>query len=69
MVYAMPETNPSQAFRMSPIDPAGRFTFPQLPPGKYRVGVVDPGAPVPEDGGQEITVKEGETVTVDVKQN
>ena len=50
-------------------DPTGRFTLPQLPPGKYRVGVADPLSPAPDEGGQEITIHEGETVTVDLKQN
>jgi hypothetical protein len=56
-------------FRTAEADQAGRFTLPRLPPGKYRVGVTDPGLPPPDEGGQEVTVHEGETVTVDVKQN
>jgi hypothetical protein len=49
------------------IDQGGRFTLPQIPPGKYRVGVTDPGVQIPDDGGQEVTVHEGETLTVDLK--
>ncbi|MBZ5603702.1 MAG: carboxypeptidase-like regulatory domain-containing protein, partial [Acidobacteriia bacterium] len=47
-------------------DPSGRFKLGNLPPGKYRlVATFDPG-PLPE-GGQEITVHEGESATLDVK--
>jgi hypothetical protein len=60
--------DPSQGQHMTQVDQTGRFTLPQLPPGKYRVGVTDPGVPVPEEGGQSVTIKEGETATVDVKQ-
>jgi hypothetical protein len=68
MVYAATE-DPTQGQRVVQADQTGRFTLPQVPPGKYRVGVTDPGSPIPAEGGEEITVKEGETVTVDVKQN
>jgi hypothetical protein len=49
-------------------DMAGRFTLSGLPPGKYRLGLFDPGVPFPDEGGQEVTVHEGETVTLAVKQ-
>ncbi len=67
MVYAVTD---DLVFRTAQADQAGRFTLPQVPPGKYRVGLTGgPGMPLPEEGGQEVTVHEGETVTVDVKQN
>ncbi len=53
---------------MVQVDQTGRFTLPEVPPGKYRVGVADPGLPVLDEGSQEVTVREGETATVDVKQ-
>jgi hypothetical protein len=48
------------------IDPNGRFSLAFIAPGKYRVVVYEPG-PVPQDGGQEIVIHEGETITVDLK--
>ena len=54
-------------FRGASPDPSGRFTMSGVPPGKYRVFAADQGGPPPDEGGQEITVHEGETVTVDVK--
>jgi hypothetical protein len=68
MVYAASD-DPTQGQRTTQVDQTGRFTLPQVPPGKYRVGVTDPGVPIPEEGGQEVTVKEGETATVEVKQS
>jgi hypothetical protein len=56
-----------QGFRGAQTDQIGRFTMGGLAPGKYRVVAGDPGGTIPTEGGQEITVKEGETVTVDVK--
>jgi hypothetical protein len=66
MVYAA--TDVQGGGRLVLVDQTGHFTLPQIPPGKYRVGAVDPGLPIPEEGGQEVTVKEGETVTVEIKQ-
>jgi hypothetical protein len=66
MVYAVAD-DPSQGMRTVQADPTGHYTMPQVPPGRYRVGVMDLGAPVPDEGGHEITLHEGETVTVDVK--
>jgi hypothetical protein len=66
MVYAVAD-DPSLGVRTAQADQTGRYTLPQFPPGKYRVGVMDPGAPIPDEGGHEITLHEGETLTVDVK--
>ena len=39
--------DPSQGQRATQVDQTGRFTLPQVPPGKYRLGVADPGCPSP----------------------
>jgi hypothetical protein len=49
------------------IDTNGQFTLPSLAPGKYRIRAGEVGAGMPEEGGQEVTVHEGETATIDVK--
>jgi hypothetical protein len=49
------------------VDSNGQFTMSRLPPGIYRVAVADPGASPPDEGGQQVTVGEGESVTIDVK--
>ena len=49
------------------VDPNGRFVMPGLAPGKYRVIAAENAGPMPEEGGQEVTVAEGETATVDIK--
>ena len=49
------------------VDSNGQFTMSRLPPGTYRVAVADPGASPPDEGGQQVTVGEGESVTIDVK--
>jgi hypothetical protein len=53
------------------INPNGQYTLGGLAPGKYRLVVSDPMSPViggpADEGAKEVTVKEGETVTVDVK--
>jgi len=48
-------------------DGSGHFSLSNLAPGKYRVVAGTPGEPMPEEGGQEISVGEGETVTVEIK--
>jgi hypothetical protein len=49
------------------VDQSGQYTFSGLAPGKYRLVVMDAGGPMPDEGGQEITVREGETVMADLK--
>lgn len=51
-----------------PVNSNGQFTVPNLAPGKYRVVIGDVGSQMPDEGGQEITVAEGETQTVDFGQ-
>lgn len=48
------------------VDANGQFTMPNLAPGRYRV-VVQDGPFLSGDGGQEVTVQEGETAAVDLK--
>jgi hypothetical protein len=48
-------------------DSSGQFTITGLAPGKYRVVGVDNGAPLPDEGGQEVTLREGETAVIEVK--
>lgn len=57
---------PSQK-RSERTDSNGQFTIPGLAPGKYRVVGLDSRAPFPEEGGQEVTLREGETAVIDVK--
>jgi hypothetical protein len=48
-------------------DSSGQFAITGLAPGKYRVVGVDNGAPLPDEGGQEVTLREGETAAIDVR--
>jgi hypothetical protein len=48
-------------------DQNGQYNFGGLAPGKYRLMVVDQGGLMPDEGGQEVTVREGETVIADLK--
>ncbi|HTB10678.1 MAG TPA: carboxypeptidase-like regulatory domain-containing protein [Bryobacteraceae bacterium] len=50
------------------VDQNGQYSLGGLAPGKYRLVVTEPGGgPMPDEGGQEITVREGETVMADLK--
>jgi hypothetical protein len=49
------------------VDQNGQYKLAGLPPGKYRLVVMDSGGPMPEEGGQEVTVREGESVMADLK--
>jgi hypothetical protein len=51
----------------SGVDQTGQYALAGLAPGKYRLTIADPGNPIPDEGGQEVTVHEGETVMVDLK--
>ncbi len=49
-------------------DGTGQFTIPGLRPGKYRVSAsADDGFDDSDEDGQEVTLREGETVTVELK--
>lgn len=66
-VYAaVIEDEPAQGWRMAQVDSNGQFKMDGLTPGKYRVAAAESGGQMP-DGGQEVTVAEGETETVEVK--
>lgn len=49
------------------VDQNGQYRFEGLAPGKYRLTIQESGLPVSDEGGQEITVREGETVMADLK--
>jgi hypothetical protein len=53
--------------RVSSTDASGQFNLTGLAPGKYRIMAMDQGGPMPDEGGQEITVREGETAVADLK--
>jgi hypothetical protein len=48
-------------------DQSGQYKMEGLAPGKYRVVLADSGGPIPDEGGQEVTVHEGETLMIDLK--
>ena len=69
MVFSMrlDEDDLQQGWRNASVDSNGHFTLKGLAPGKYRIGVRDSDAPMPEEGGQEVTVQEGETAMIEVQ--
>jgi hypothetical protein len=66
LVQLLPEEGPVQFTRGAQVDTSGQFTFASLPAGKYRVIAQDNGM-IPEEGGQEVLLHEGETIVVDLK--
>jgi uncharacterized protein (DUF2141 family) len=48
-------------------DANSQFTLSGLAPGRYRINLGENADPIPLEGGQEVTVGEGETVTIEVK--
>jgi carboxypeptidase family protein len=54
-------------FRTVPVDQSGQFKIEGLAPGNYRVGASGPDGAMPEEGGQEITLHESETLMIEVK--
>jgi uncharacterized protein (DUF2141 family) len=48
------------------VDQSGQFRIEGLAPGRYRVAAGESYEVIPENGGREITVQEGETATVDL---
>jgi hypothetical protein len=53
--------------RGTQVDPSGQYKFEGLAPGKYRLFVMESGGPMPDEGGQEVSVHEGETMIADLK--
>jgi protocatechuate 3,4-dioxygenase beta subunit len=68
-VFAQAEGDePGQVQKVAPVDANGQFKIEGLAPGRYRFAVADDGAPMPDEGGQAVTVEEGETATVELKE-
>lgn len=63
---AIVDDSPLPSWRGAQVDQNGQFKMEGLAPGKYRVVAGEPSASMP-DGGQEVTVAEGETATVELK--
>jgi hypothetical protein len=59
----------SQGSRGGQVDPSGQYKIDGLAPGKYRLLIQEIMAPMPDDGGQIVTVREGETIIADLKAN
>lgn len=66
-VQRIDEDSPFQSIQESVADQSGQYKFAGLFPGKYRVSLTDGGFPFPVEGGQEVTLHEGETITLDLK--
>jgi hypothetical protein len=68
-IYAqsVEEDVPFRSGRGAQADPTGQYRMDALPPGKYRLVMTDSFGPIPDEGGQEVTVHEGETVVLDLK--
>jgi Carboxypeptidase regulatory-like domain len=68
LVFAIPtDAGGPPQMRSGQIDSSGQFTIPGLTPGKYRVVGLDNGSFIPDEGGQEVTLREAETAMIDVK--
>jgi hypothetical protein len=62
------DSNPFPQSRGGAADQSGQYKMEGLAPGKYRVLVRESGfGQMPDEGGQEVTVREGETAMLDVK--
>jgi hypothetical protein len=53
--------------RGTQVDQNGQYQIRGLQPGTYRLVMVPSGGPIPDEGGQIVTVREGETASADVK--
>jgi len=69
MIFAsrIDEDNFFQGNMVATADQSGQYSLAGLAPGKYRLIVSENGGPPPDEGGQEVTVREGETVMADLK--
>lgn len=61
------DDTPFRMMRGAQADQTGQYKLEGLAPGRYRLMALEAGTPIPEEGGQEVTVREGETVMADVK--
>jgi len=66
MIWAA-QDDPRLGNRAAQIDSTGHFTIQQIPPGTYRVSTSPPYGAMQDDNAIQVTVKEGETVTVEIK--
>jgi hypothetical protein len=67
MVQRVDDNTPFHFNRAMGVDQNGQYSLGGLAPGRYRVVATEDGGPMPDDGGQEVTVHEGETVMADLK--
>jgi hypothetical protein len=58
---------PNGGGRGTQADANGQFHLPGLTPGKYRVVAIDQPGPAPDEGGEEISLQEGEARTLELK--
>jgi hypothetical protein len=58
---------PFRSNRGTGVDQSGQYKLDGLAPGKYRVVAVDSGSQMPDEGGEEVTVHEGDTAMLDLK--
>ena len=67
-IFAIPTAtgDPAQT-RSWQADSNGQFTIKDLAPGSYRVVGAEAGTSPPDEGGREVTIREGETLSIDVK--
>jgi hypothetical protein len=67
MVQRVDDEMPFHGGQATGVDQNGQYHIGGLAPGMYRVIASENGGPMPEDGGQEVTVREGETITLDLR--
>jgi len=68
VVYIENITGDSSNFRRALVGRSGEYVIEGLAPGKYRIASAEAGDQMPEEGGQEITLHEGETLNFDLKE-
>lgn len=67
VAVAVRQGNGWQMVRTGFVRANGDLTMTDVPPGKYKLFVMDRPGPIPEEGGQDITLREGETLNVELK--
>jgi hypothetical protein len=67
MIFALNLEDMANGSNGAIVDQSGQFTLEHLAPGTYRIVASAPGGPPPDEGGQEVTLHEGETTNIDVK--
>jgi hypothetical protein len=66
-VFFSPQDEGTGGARGVPADAKSQFMLSGLVPGRYRINLGETGDAFPSEGGQEVTIGEGETVTIEVK--